>query len=352
MFSSPARRSGPHPRARALVCSLVVVVLATALVGCGSNPYDDPDSAASRAQTALEDDADASESGSRAFIADDNEVADPSEASDAAGEAPEAAESGVAPTSRERAVAAVGGKGQYLYRTERIGTPAEIVSAATSAGLSHLVIRAGNPDQGFYVRDVLEDLLPRAHAAGIKVVAYDGPALEDIPSDVARAREIAAFTSSSGDSVDAVASDIERTRAPNLDRPRAAEYARQMRASFGDEYPLIAIVMHPNRHEDWYPFAELASGFDVFSPMDYWTGVTDDGAAFVSESIRRLEKYGLPVSVIGQAYPIEGKGTYPPAGAISAALSAAQDSGAVGMSFWSWETTRPDTWTAITAHSW
>lgn len=255
-------------------------------------------------------------------------------------------------SATERAVAATSGKGQYLYRMERSGTPREVVDKAKAAGLKHLIIRASNPVDGFYVKPVLEELLPLAHAAGMAVVAYDGPAMEDIPSDVARAMDVVNYQTTSGHRVDALASDIERTRAPNLDRPRAADYAAQLRAAVGPNYPLIAIVMNPNYHESWYPFAELARGFNVMSPMDYWSGVTDDGAAFVSRSVKLLEKYGLPVSVIGQAYPIEGKGTYPTPEAAQGAMQAAKDSGAVGISWWSWEDTTDWHWDLIGRFAW
>ena len=255
-------------------------------------------------------------------------------------------------SSTGKAVAATSGKGQYLYRMEKIGTPAEVVARAKATGLRHLVIRASNPEEGFYIRPTLEELLPLAHAAGIKVVAYDGPAMEDIPGDVARAMEVVSFRTAGGDRVDALGADIEKTRAKNLYRPRALEYARRLRAAGGPGYPLVAIVMNPNYHMSWYPFAELATAFDIMSPMDYWTGVTKDGAGFVRKSVEMLGRFGKPVSVIGQAYPIEGKGTYPSADVVVAALDAAKTSGAVGMSFWSWDTTRPDTWSAIKRFSW
>jgi len=362
----------PRRRVRHLSLVAVVCVLAAGVSACGArDPFTDPDSAASRvereiAERRLADDEQDylqtqgsggterlmelargnASAGPQAVQIDGGDTSSPtgSAASTTTSQAPRSA--------TDRAVAATAGKGQYLYRMENIGTPAQVVEKAKAVGLKHLIIRASNPVDGFYVRPILEDLLPLAHANGISVVAYDGPALEDIPSDVARAKEVIEFQTTTGHRVDALGSDIERTRAPNLDRPRAAEYAKQLRAAVGPEYPLIAIVMNPNYHESWYPFAELATGFNVMSPMDYWTGVTQDGGAFVARSVELLQKYGLPVSVIGQAYPIEVKGSYPTPDAVDAAMSAAKDGGAVGISWWSWEDTTDWHWDRIAAFQW
>lgn len=254
-------------------------------------------------------------------------------------------------TRGERAVAAVSGKGQYIYRMENTGTPAQIVETAKSHGLRHLIIRAGNPVDGFYVRDTLEQLLPLAHAAGIKVVAYDGPAMEDIAGDVARATAIATYTTSSGDRIDALGLDIERNRALNLSGPLAAEYGSALRAALPD-VPLIGIVMNANYHLNSYPFAEIAAFVDVLSPMNYWSGVTKDSAAFMRRSMELLAQFGLPVSIIGQAYPIEGDRTYPTTEQFEAQMRASKEAGAVGISFWAWEYTRDDSWNVIKSFDW
>lgn len=347
----------------AAACFVALSLLAGA---CGArDPFADPDSAASRVERDMR--ARSRDADTKAYLdsrgigapARDRGLAAgagtgaasvaaaPGPSTDTAATQPQAAAS-----ATDRAVAATSGKGQYLYRMENIGTPRQVVDKAKAVGLKHLVIRASNPVDGFYVKPVLEELLPLAHAAGIAVVAYDGPSLEDIPSDVARAKSVIDFQTTSGHRIDALGADIERTRAPNLDRPRAADYAAQLRAAVGPNYPLVAIVMNPNYHESWYPFAELARGFNVMSPMDYWTGVTADGAAFVSKSVKLLQKYGLPVSVIGQSYPIEGSGSYPTADAAEGAMQAAKDSGAVGISWWSWETTTDWHWDLISRFPW
>ncbi len=257
-------------------------------------------------------------------------------------------------SSTERAVAVVSGKGQYLDQMDQIGAPAEIVAKARAAGLTHLVLRARNPEQGFYARGILDELLPAAHAVGISIVAYDAPALEDIRGDIARSVEMAQYVTPTGDQLDAIGAKIERSSAPNLDRARADAYGRGLRAALEPNYPMIGIVMNPNANLANYPFNEIARHFDVLSPMDCWTGVTDDGAGFVKTSIDLLN--GLetrrPISVVGQAYPIEGANTYPPPDAVSAAMFSAKSNGAIGMSFWSWETTRTDTWGVIIDFAW
>jgi hypothetical protein len=267
-------------------------------------------------------------------------------------QAPPTTEAPATPASRtDRAVDSVSGKGQYLYRMEKSGTPEEVVAKAKAHGLRHLVIRAGNSEDGFYTAETLDGLLPLAHAAGIRVVAYDGPAMQDIPADVARAASIANFTASTGDRIDALGLDIERVRAPDLSGPLAAEYGTALRSALPD-FPLIGIVMNPNYHLKSYPFTEIAAFVDVLSPMNYWSGVTKDSAAFMRTSMELLAPFGKPVSIIGQAYPIEGKRTYPTTEQFLAQMQAAKDSGAVGISFWAWEYTRDDSWAVIRDFSW
>lgn len=328
----------------------IVLVLAVLCAACGGITERGQDQVA-RIERELED----LEETSDAEPTDDTSRGDRPghlEGSAVGQQVPPGTEPAQAPASRaDRAVDSVSGKGQYIYRMEKTGTPEEVVAMAKAHGLRHLVIRAGNSEDGFYTAETLDGLLPLAHAAGIRVVAYDGPAMEDIQADVARAVSIANFTSSTGDHIDALGLDIERVRAPNLSGPLAAEYGAALRTALPDT-PLIGIVMNPNYHLKSYPFTEIAAFVDVLSPMNYWSGVTKDSAAFMRTSMELLAPFARPVSIIGQAYPIEGKRTYPTTEQFLAQMQAAKDSGAVGISFWAWEYTRDDSWAVIRDFAW
>jgi hypothetical protein len=58
----------------------------------------------------------------------------------------------------------------FIWQWSRSGSPAQVVAGAHSMGLSFLVLRASGSDTGFDTKQILADLLPRAHAAGIKVI--------------------------------------------------------------------------------------------------------------------------------------------------------------------------------------
>ena len=63
------------------------------------------------------------------------------------------------------------GKGMWIWEPERThgGNAAAIVVDARNIGLTHLYVRTGSTAQGFYAQSFLDQLLPLAHAAGIRV---------------------------------------------------------------------------------------------------------------------------------------------------------------------------------------
>jgi hypothetical protein len=63
------------------------------------------------------------------------------------------------------------GKGMWIYVAEQAegGNPDAIVARATATGLTHLYVRTGTLKGGFMAADFLNRLLPKAHAAGIRV---------------------------------------------------------------------------------------------------------------------------------------------------------------------------------------
>src|SRR5437764_176433 len=78
------------------------------------------------------------------------------------------------PKHRHVRLGAVHGKGMWIttWADTRLDVGA-VVRRASRAGLQQLWIRTGGSFQGWYGDHFLSALLPAAHAAGIKVVAWD-----------------------------------------------------------------------------------------------------------------------------------------------------------------------------------
>jgi len=198
-------------------------------------------------------------------------------------------------------------------------TPASIDDMA-ALGVRTLYLQSAQDDdriRGATVdRVLLGRFLRRAHDAGIDVVAWYLPKLDDTRADLRRIRGLAAFRSK-GERFDGIALDVEYTQGvpdPPTRNTALVRLARRARDVVG-ERPLGAIVLEPllldevNR-QYWpgFPWKKLRSSFDVWLPMVYWTNRDSasgyrDGFAYTEENIRRVRKRlgdaDAPVHAIG-----------------------------------------------------
>lgn len=242
------------------------------------------------------------------------------------------------------------GKGMWLNNFERSegGDPHALVARSKELGITHLYVRLGSSKKGFYARPVLDRLLPVAHAAGIKVVGWDFPTLADPGADAVRSMAEILYTTPTGHRIDAFSADIEtRAEGTHLSAGAALQYGSLLRQGVGPGYPLIATVPRPSPKR-WFPFAEVTASFDAIAPMVYW-GARDPVNDVVG-AIRDLAPLGKPVLPVGQAYDsaIDGwKGGSPSQADLARFAQAAADHGALGVSYWVWETAEPQHWAAI-----
>jgi hypothetical protein len=204
---------------------------------------------------------------------------------------------------------------------------------------------------GFYAQGDLNKLLPVAHAAGLKVIGWDFPYLNDVPADADRAAAEIAYTTPDGHRIDAFAADIETpAEGTNLTAAGVDAYGHWVRDHAGPRFPLILAVPRPNPSR-WYPYAEAAASFDAIAPMVYW--VNRDPGTDVAGAIQALAPLGKPVIPVGQAYDpgIDGSHSWgPPSAAdINKFMQTAADLGVASYSFWAWDTASPEQWQAIGA---
>ncbi|HWH35313.1 MAG TPA: peptidoglycan-binding domain-containing protein [Acidimicrobiales bacterium] len=246
------------------------------------------------------------------------------------------------------------GRGMWLYLPEEVegGSVDALVARATQVGLTHVYVRTGSSRQGFYAQAYMDELLPKAHAADIRVYGWDFPYLHDVGADVARAVDAIAYITPSGDRLDGFAADIETaSEGTNLTAAGAAAYSEGLRAQVGPAYPLVAVVPRPSpAMQARFPYPSVIPSFDAVAPMTYWLNRQPDSD--VVNDVSFLAGFGKPVIPIGQAYdgaPEGGRPGPPPPDEIRRFLSAAQQVGAAGTSFWSWQHASQAIWDTLAA---
>lgn len=246
------------------------------------------------------------------------------------------------------------GVGMWLYVPEEIegGNVDALVARARQVGLTHVYVRTGSSKGGFYAQAYMDELLPKAHAAGIRVYGWDFPYLEDVDADVGRALAAVTYTTPSGDRLDGFAADIETaSEGTNLSAEGAAAYSQRLRAAVGETYPLVAVVPRPSSQmQRRYPYQAVVPHYDAVAPMTYWLNRQPD--TDVANDVGFLSSFGKPVIPIGQAYdggPEGGRPGPPPPDEIRRFLAAASQVGAAGASFWSWQHASQAIWDTVQA---
>ncbi|MGH9222529.1 MAG: hypothetical protein ACRD2W_01725 [Acidimicrobiales bacterium] len=243
------------------------------------------------------------------------------------------------------------GKGMWIYvpaQTEG-GKVDAIVAKAKATGLTHLWVRMGSAWDGFNVAPFVTRLLPAAHAAGIKVIGWDFPKLEPVDADVERALTMIRHTTPGGHRIDAFSADIEtRAEGTRITAESARAYGAALRTGAGADYPLIATVPRPSKERASFPYAEVVADYDAIAPMVYWLDRQPD--TDVTGALRDLAKFGKPVYPVGQAYDGSregGRKGVPPPEELRRFIASAQQHGAAGVSFWSWQAANQAAWDTI-----
>lgn len=222
-----------------------------------------------------------------------------------------------------------------------------LVERATAAGLTSIWVRSGGSPQGYYGGRVLAALVPVAHRAGVKVVAWDFPFLSDPVADAVRARKAL------DTGIDAFAPDVETpAEGTHSTSRRVALYLSLVRRYAGDR-PIAATVPRPTPYRlRTFPYAAFTAYADVFVPMVYWS--CNEPGLLVSQSLKRLGRW-LPVAPVGQAYDMRtegGRSGLPSRAETWRFLDSARRGGAVGASLWTIETIGSAQWSALAAYPW
>jgi hypothetical protein len=250
---------------------------------------------------------------------------------------------------------ALRGKGMWTYEWERTehGSARAVVARAKAAGLTQLWVRTGSSKSGFYAASTLRTLLPLAHAAGLKVVAWDFPYLYDPVGDASRAAATLAF-SSGGERIDAFSPDVESpSEGTQSTRLRLRVYLGLLQRAAGSR-PVVSTVPHANDH--WwktYDYRTQVPYVDAFAVMAYWN-CTEPGVE-VARSVARLAPLGRPLHLIGQTFdfgPYGGRAGDPTGREVWRFLDVAKRRNMLGASFYVWQHATREQFRALGAYPW
>jgi hypothetical protein len=196
----------------------------------------------------------------------------------------------------------------------------------------------------------LGSALDEAKAQGMYAVAWYPPTFDDMERDVRRSLAAVNFRSPRGNRFDAFGADIEYTQGvpDHKERSkRAVVYSQRLRAGAGG-MRLAAIVIAPTSLEinpgRWpdFPWQALKASYEVFMPMNYWTGRSADPKTAADLTRQNVEKTkrlsGRPVHIIG------GLAAQTDEAQANAYVRAAKESGSLGGGLYDYTTMRKETW--------
>ena len=250
----------------------------------------------------------------------------------------------------------ISGKGMWIWQFDKAGRgdPGTIVRTATSLGLSHIFVWLGSSRSGAAGYKDLRRILPVAHAAGLKVIAWDFPYLDNVDADLRRATLVLKGPIVGRERIDGFAADVETaSEGTHLTRQGARAYAAGLRRYSYGTY-LILVPPRPNSYTlAFYPYNVLIPQFDAVAPMVYWG--RESAVQATARALAYLGRFGKPVAPIGQAFDMGPEGG--PKGApsdltVERFMQASESHSAVGVSFWSWQHTPMRLWYTIHSFPW
>lgn len=223
--------------------------------------------------------------------------------------------------------------------------PADVDRLA-SVGVQTLFIQTAFHDfaDDIVDRDLLLPIIERAHAHGVRVVAWYLPTLEDPNADLRR------LVASAQLPVDGIAVDVESRKIDDVGERnrRLVALSNALRQSLPGRAigaivlpPVVMEVVNPN-YWPGFPWTDLVPYYDVWLPMSYWTNRTAssgyrDGYRYTAEDIARLRTdLGQPSAPV---HTIGGIGDNATTSDVDGMVRAAAEFGALGGSIYDYRTT-------------
>ena len=230
------------------------------------------------------------------------------------------------------------------------------IDRMASLGVRTIFIQATKWDapEAVLEQDRLQEIIDRAHANGMRVVAWTLPTLEDTAIDMVRLMSVAAMN------FDGLGVDIESRAVGDVNErnARLIQLSTSLRQALPGEV-ISAIVLPPVVMEEinpnyWpgFPWAQLAPLYDVWQPMAYWTNRRADSPwrdawQYTAGNIDRIRaNTGLPNAIV---HPIGGIGDATTPDDVNRMVTAAHERGAIGGSLYDYRTTHDALWAPLQA---
>lgn len=238
-------------------------------------------------------------------------------------------------------------------------TPASVDRMADE-GVKTLYIQAAKDRDGvgdLVSPDLLGQFLERAHARGMKVVAWYLPRFMDPNRDWRHIDAMLRFRSH-GHAFDGIGIDIESRENGNLQQrnDRLVALSAKTRQAAGDMAvsaivvpPVVTDVINPKFWPD-FPWSRIKPSYDVWVPMDYWTNRKEgseyrDAYRYTVENVRLLrENVSDPNAVVHVA---GGIGTSSTTKDYEGLVRGARDTKSVGISCYDYATTAGSAWATL-----
>lgn len=262
-------------------------------------------------------------------------------------------------TSADRDLSAYTALGTWvdLYDPHVLARPEASVAAMAKHGVSTLYLQTSNYEmRSDIVRpDRVARFIEAAHANGMQIVAWYLPSFVNLALDQRRSLAALNFKTADGEHFDSFALDIESSivKPASKRSARLVILARRLRAAAPD-VALGAIVPAPvgMQRLPWYwptfPFVELATDFDVFMPMGYFTyrsSLSSFSGSYTTRNIALLRtETGNPALAV---HPIGGIAGNASTAQVRAFERAAQSAKAIGASLYDFSGTTAAQWRAM-----
>ena len=247
-----------------------------------------------------------------------------------------------------------------LFDTRAWADPAAAVRDMASHGVRTIFIETANAasTSGLVHPTGLGTFITEAHARHIYVVAWYLPNLRADSVDFDRVMQAIDFKTADGQSFDSFALDIESTvvKPVSLRNLGLAALSQQVRARVGRNYALGAIIPSPvgiaTKKGFWsdFPYAALATTYDVFLPMNYYSFSSRSAAAphtSTTSNMRVLR--AQPGCATTPVHMIGGISNKSSAAQVEQFVRAARETGCIGASLYGWKGTSAAAWRALAA---
>lgn len=237
-----------------------------------------------------------------------------------------------------------------MYNPEVWDNPEMAVTRMAERGVSTLYLETSNwqKQNAIYRPTSMKRFIVAAHSAGIGVVAWYVPSFANLKKDFNRSMKAIRFRTDDGQRFDSFALDIEATNVADISRrnARMERLSRMIRDQVGPDYlmggitPDVQSVYWPS-----FPYTTVARYFDVLMPMGYFTYRVNGMRAaerYTKANVKQIrERVGDPALPV---HPIGGIAGVASAREVRGYVNGAQDTGAIGGSFYDFPITDARTW--------